>query len=269
MADNFNYAALASGAQYGSHFDSTSKSSYSNRLSIEIAYLQRKVYLPILPQERISYAVLRAYDYLIEKEEMPESKYHPAGYWFQEDVFADYYEGNFYIPMICPDLSEPGADPKEFESTMTKYNASEPQIVGGELATDGYVVKSNYVKLKIPKYIAMMFRSTIPKNTQFLVTFTGGYSQPENVTIIGVVSIPETNSEESEEGEEDLWAQEPASYNAWLDDKDPESEEKLKELADIILNNIEAIEVEEDRRYEECLAFKEQEESFFEEGEEL
>lgn len=250
---------LASGAQLGSFFEATSKSTYTNSLGTEIAYLQRKVYLPLLPQERISYGVLKAYDYLIENEEMPESQYHPIGYWFAEDVYADFYEGNFYIPMLFPQIYEPGEDPTSFESSMVKYNAAEPDIVGGELATEGFYVKSNYIKLKIPKYIAMMFRSTIPKDTQFLVNFTGGNSQPENITIIGLVSIG------SSDEEEDAWKDEQVSYHGVFKDTDEEAEEQLKELADIILNNLEAIEEEEDRRKEECEAFQEKEDSLFEE----
>ena len=276
FSDSSRANMLASGAQLGSFFDATSKSTYTSSLGTEIAYLQRKVYLPLLPQERISYGVLKAYDYLIENEEMPDSQYHPKGYWFAEDVYADFYEGNFYIPMLFPQLYEPGEDPTNFESSMIKYNSAEPNIVGGELATEGFYVKSNYIKLKIPKYIAMMFRSSIPKDTQFLVNFTGGNSQPENITIIGLVSIGGSGSvqedlstnamrEEKIHGHEsDPWNDQQVSYHGLFKDTDEDSEEQLKELCDIILNNIEAIEAEEDRRKEECEAFQEKEDSLFE-----
>lgn len=258
MSTNSVVRALASGAQLGSFFDATSKDSYSNYLGTEVAILTRKVYLPLLPQEKMTYGILKAYDYLIETGEMPDSEFHPKSYWTKDEVYADFYEGNFYIPMLFPQLDSPGEKPDEMESTLTKYNAVEPDIVGGELSTDGFYVKSNFVNLKIPKYIATMFRSTIPKNTKFSVNFVGGNSQMSNIFITGLLSI-------GEEEEEDPWNIPPKEYCAKFGEfEDYEWEENIKELGDIIINNIEAIEEEEERRKEECEKFKEEEEALFE-----
>lgn len=244
--------SLASGAQLGSFFDATSKDPYSSYLGTEVAILSRKIYLPLLPQEVPSYGVLKAYDYLIEKEMMFESEYHPPYYWSKDDVFADFYEGNFYVPMLFPQLSSPGESPKEMESTLIRYNAAEPNIVGGELATEGYTVKSNFIKLKVPKYIATMFRSTIPKNTVFSISFIGGNSQPDNIIITGIVSIGE---------EEDPWNIPQANYSAKFGEFEEGKWEEngIEDIADIILNNLGSIEEEENRRKEECEALQAEE----------
>jgi len=237
---------LSAGAQLGSFQEQISKSPYSVSLGTEVAYLQRKVYLPLLPQERLSYGVLKAYDYLAENEMLPDSEYHPKGYWFAEDVYADFYLGNFYIPMLFSQLEEYGVKPSEMDSTMTRYNAVNLDFKGGELATEGHYIKSNYINLKIPKFIAMQFRSTIPKNTKFSVNFVGGNSQPEQILITGVLSIGEY---------EDPWLEKGQTYYPGLF----EDEEALAEMGDIIINNLEAIEEEEDRRKEESEEFKEKE----------
>jgi len=253
MTDKFE--ALMSGAQFGSFYDATSKSPYTTHLGTEIAILQRKIYLPLLPQERLSYAVLKAYDYLIETEQMPESEYHPMNYWSAEEVYADFYEGNFSIPMLFPNLTEPGVNPEEFESTLTRYEAANLNAVGGNLETDGFYVKGNYIKLKIPKYIALMFRSTIPRNTKFLVNFSGGNSQVDNISIIGLHSIGDN--------EDDSWSSPSVSYHGLLRDTDEDIDEKLQELGDIIIDNIEIIEREENRRREECDDFAKEEDAIY------
>ena len=246
-----NYAkVMAAGAQLGSFQEQISRSPYSSFLGTEVAILQRKIYLPLLPQERIGYGVLKAYDYMAQEEMLPESEFHPKGYWFKEDVYADFYEGNFYVPQLFPQLAEAGVDPKEFESTLVKYNAAEIDFKGGELATDGEYVKGNYIKLKIPKYIALQFTSTIPRNTEFTINFTGGNSQVDQLIITGVKSIGEYD---------DPWAHKEQGYYPGL----YEEEEELLELCDIIMNNLEAIEEEEESRAEENATFAEQEAEFF------
>lgn len=248
-----NPKAMAAGAQFGSFQEQISRSPYSSFLGTEVAILQRKIYLPLLPQERLGYGVLKAYDFMMKEEMMPESEFHPQSYWFKEDVYADFYEGNFYVPQLFPVLEEAGTDPKEFESTLVKYNAPELHIKGGNLATDGEYVKGNYIKLKIPKYIALQFNSTIPRNTEFTINFTGGHSQVDQLIITGVKSIGEYD---------DPWAQkEQVAYPGLY-----EEEEELLELCDIILNNLEAIEEEEESRAEENAAFAKQEVEFFGEG---
>lgn len=241
---------MAAGAQLGSFAEQIAKSPYSNFLGTEVAILQRKIYLPLLPQERIGYGVLKAYDYMAQEEILPESEFHPKGYWFKEDVYADFYEGNFYVPQLFPVLEESGVDPREFESSLTKFNAIELDLKGGELATDGEYVKGNYIKLKIPKYIAMQFTSTIPKNTEFTINFTGGNSQVDQLIITGVKAIGEYD---------DPWANKEQGYYPGL----YEDEEELLELCDIIMNNLEAIEEEEESRKEETDAFAEEEAEFF------
>ena len=59
---------MAAGAQLGSFAEQIAKSPYSNFLGTEVSILQRKIYLPLLPQERIGYGVLKAYDYMAQEE---------------------------------------------------------------------------------------------------------------------------------------------------------------------------------------------------------
>ena len=96
----------------------------------------------------------------------------------------------------------------------------------------------------------MQFNSTIPKNTEFTINFTGGNSQVDQLIITGVKSIGEYD---------DPWAHKEQGYYPGL----YEEEEELLELCDIILNNLEAIEEEEESRKEENDAFAEEEAEFF------
>lgn len=256
---NNDVAALSKGMQIGSYYEGISQGPYSSSLSIEKAILTRDIYLPLLPRERLGSKVLEAYDYLALEGELPESEYHPSGYWFKEDVYAKGgYGGNFYIPMLSPNyVSGEGLEPSDYASdfgnSVTAYTASEPNIVGGSLPTlaEGNYGKGNIIILIVPTHIALQFTSKIPKGTEFAVGFIGGRSHIANINILSVTKAVLD--------EEDPWASEPDNYEGF--------DGEIEDLADKILDHLDAIEAEEERRAEEKEGYDEEFMEFSWEGE--
>lgn len=161
--------ATASMSQ-NSFFNNTS-SNYSDSLSIEIATLQRRIILPVIPKEIISAKVLAAYDYL--------------GYEYRtkDEVYVDTV-GNFYMAMLLPLI-------KDGKSTEVQYSAPKTSNIMNKnsgLQTSNYS-ETNYINLVIPKYILLNFTKEVPKGTKFLVSFTGGLSSIGNMKIVGIAQI--------------------------------------------------------------------------------
>lgn len=228
---------LSKGGMYGSRFDSLANSIYNDAINGgEYAILLRKVYLPLYPLERYGKKVAEAIELLYQEELMPTSEYHPKGYWYQEDVYAKFYEGNFYIPSIVPNLNKYGENPFDFKSEVTKYEIPELNIIAGELGGESEYKKLSFTKLLIPGDIAMKFRSSIPEKTVFSISSMGGSLQTDNIRINAVISIPK-----DEDVEPDEWRTK--------EQKDYEAEEMtIEEIADEILEHLEIIEEEEDSR---------------------
>lgn len=155
-----------------SSYFNNAMSNYSDSLSIEIAILQRRILLPILPKEIIGEKVLNAYNYL--------------GYEYRtKDQFYTDVLGNFYVTMLMPLI-------KNGKSTEMKHAAlNTSNILNKENA--GINVKEykehNYINLVIPKYIVCNFTKEIPKGTQFITCYIGGLSSLSNIKIIGVGEI--------------------------------------------------------------------------------
>lgn len=161
-----------------SEFYDQSSSLYSTALSIEVATLQKKVYLPLLPKEYPTDYVLQAYREL------------GARYTTMADAYSDVV-GNFYVPMLFP-LVEDG------DSTVMKFKAPDTSnIVNTDAAfTTTEYLEKNYINLVIPKYIAMGFRDLIPAGTKFVVGFIGGSSVISNIKVIGLSTRSEDYTEE-------------------------------------------------------------------------
>ena len=154
-------------------------SNYSASLSNEIAILQRKIYLPLLPLERLTDMVLTAY--------RANNRY----YWFKDDVFKA-MTGNFYISMIAPLV-------KDGDSTDIIYNAPRIKSTEEKFPVSEYKTR-NYVKLTIPRHIVLQFNNLIPKGTKFNVAFEGGNSSNYSMKITSVadtVSIPDNEWDDS------------------------------------------------------------------------
>ena len=161
-----------------SFYDRVSNS-YSDTLSIEIAELQRTIFLPLLPMERLTYSVLAAY----EDEGLP--------YWFKDEVYTSVL-GNFYMPLLFPMVENPE------ESTDMEHDAPDSGHViqddkkRSPYKTEAYTTRT-YVELIIPKYIVMNFTDTIPKGTRFVVGYIGGSNSIESMKILSVAQL---NTEE-------------------------------------------------------------------------
>lgn len=101
-----------------------------------------------------------------------------------EEILIGAYEdkiGKFSVPIITPTNSN-YSDPVD---NIT------PPVSTGNIISDGPVrassyVQSNYIELKIPKYIVMNFTKKIPKLTEFIVIFIGDSYELDDVKIIGV-----------------------------------------------------------------------------------
>ena len=185
---------------------------YSASLSNEIAILQRKIYLPLLPLERITDMVLTAY--------RNNGRY----YWFKDDVFKAEV-GNFYVSMIAPLV-------KNGDSTDILYDAPQIKTTDGEFPSSEYKTR-NYVKLTIPRHIVLQFSNLIPKGTKFNVTFEGGNSSNYSMKITSVaetVDIPD--------GE-------------WDDKLYETNGMDIIALTKLVESNLKRIEIEENRRREE------------------
>lgn len=154
-----------------SYFDSISHP-YSESLSSEIAILQRKIYLPLLPLEKLSYKVLLAYD--------------NAGrsWWTKDEVFTS-VRGNFLIPMMSPLVEN---------STSIEVIHNAPVTESSNGATSQYVTRS-YFELNIPRHIVLMFNNVIPAGTKFLASFIGGSTKEGNIVITSVVSTVPVSGE--------------------------------------------------------------------------
>lgn len=148
---------------------------YSDSLSNEIAELQRKIYLPLLPLERLTDQVLAAY------------RYNETYYWTKEDKFTAVV-GNFFVSMLTPliDNNESTELINDAPKTKTYNNAVE----GSEYVT------SNFIELVIPRYIVMQFSNVIPKGTKFNVTFFGGASRNKSMRIVSVADTVERDPDE-------------------------------------------------------------------------
>lgn len=160
-------------------FYEQSSNTYSTALSVEIAELQKKVYLPLLPKEYPTDYVLKAYREL------------EGRYTTMADAYSD-VTGNFYITVLFPLIQSD-------ESTVVKYKApSTKNIVNTDAAfsTSSYM-ESNYVSLTIPKHVAMEFRGYIPKGTKFIVGLIGGNSSISNIKVLAVSEKPEDYEEEA------------------------------------------------------------------------
>ena len=152
---------------------------FSDSLSIEIAELQRRIILPVLPKEVICNKVLKAYEEL------------GYNYITAPDVYKNMY-GNFYIPMVNP-LIENG---KSVEKDHSAPEVSKMLTVGNvDLVTNEYK-EYNYIELMIPKYIVLQFRKEIPAGTKFVVSFTGGSANQNNTKIIALSEIGEYTLEQ-------------------------------------------------------------------------
>ena len=156
------------------------ENTYSASLSNEIAILQRKVYLPLLPLEKISDFVLAAYRYLGKT------------YWFKDDVYKA-KEANFYVSMIAPLV-------KNGESIDILHMApSTANVINGDFQTSEYKTR-NYVKLIIPRNIVLQFSNLIPKGTKFNVSFVGGSDANYAMKVVSVaetVEIPDGEWDDS------------------------------------------------------------------------
>ena len=157
--------------------------SYTDALSIELAELQRTIYLPLLPMERLSHSVLTAY----EEEKVP--------YWNKDEVYTSVL-GNFYVPMLFPMVENPE------ESTDMIHPAPENSMLlqDGGYETEEYTTRT-YIELVIPKYIVMNFNDTIPKGTMFVVGFVGGSNTIDSMRIMSVAWLPEETIDENYHGE--------------------------------------------------------------------
>lgn len=95
------------------------------------------------------------------------------------DVYKDEI-GKFYIPILSPLI-----DQNELKN-QSKTSPSNRGKIGSNLNTNSYS-SSNYISLKIPKYIVLNFTDKIPKGTEFVICSIGQYILVENFKIIGVV----------------------------------------------------------------------------------
>ena len=165
-----------------SYFDNISDF-YSNALSLEIATLQRRIILPLLPREKISSKVLVAYDEL------------GYDYNLAQDVYGDVV-GNFFVPMLNPLVEGLGVKSveMEFEPPSTENILNEDS----GLETVPYVER-NYINLVIPKHMTMNFRKTIPVGTQFIVGFVGGSGDINSIRILAVAGRGEEYNPEDYE----------------------------------------------------------------------
>ena len=157
--------------------------SYTDALSIELAELQRTVYLPLLPMERLTHSVLRAY----EEERIP--------YWNKDEIYTSVL-GNFYVPMLFPMVENPE------ESIDMLHPAPENSMLleEGGFEPKEYITRT-YIELVIPKYIVMNFEDTIPKGTMFTVGFVGGSNTISNLRVLSVAWLPEETLDENYLGE--------------------------------------------------------------------
>lgn len=139
---------------------------YYEKLVLEIAILQEDIKLPALPKEELTLGTLTAYA--------------AAGkpYRLMQNCYKDMV-GKFYIPILFP-LVDKSDGPEEFEYDMPKTLKTNNTIMPVKYS------EINYIELVIPKYIVMQFTDVIPKDTMFLVGFSGEHKKISNLNIIGI-----------------------------------------------------------------------------------
>ena len=156
-----------------SHYFDSTENYRSDALSSEIAVLQRRILLPILPREKVCEKVLKAYSNL-------NLVYHTA-----EELYTDMV-GNFYLSMLFPLVQD---------GKSTELHFSAPKVTNiknkkSTLKTKGYYER-NYINLLIPKLIVLNFRKEIPAGTKFVANFIGGSSNIDSIQISAVSEIGE------------------------------------------------------------------------------
>lgn len=139
---------------------------YFNKLVLEIGILQEEIILPELPEEELSLEVLMRYD--------EEGK----TYNLMQNCYKDMV-GKFYIPVLFP-LVDKSDGIEEYE-----YNYPRTQKSNGTIKPVRYSMV-NYVELVIPKFIVMQFRNKIPKDTMFLIGFSGEHKKISNLNVVGI-----------------------------------------------------------------------------------
>lgn len=140
---------------------------YTKELHIERAILLEDVILPELPK-------------FVVKGHHGHSGHSPILKPYSIDIYKDQI-GKFSIPILTPTNAN-YSDPVD--------NIA-PPVSTGNIISDGPVrassyVQSNYIELKIPRYITLNFIDKIPKLTEFIVTFIGDSYEIDDVKIIGV-----------------------------------------------------------------------------------
>lgn len=152
---------------------------YSNSLSLEVAELQRTIYLPLLPMEKLSIKVLQAYETL------------GRSYWFKDDVYTAEL-GNFYIPMMFPMVEN---TPESIELIHNNPNTKNISTSNKGYGTEQYTTRS-FVEIVIPRFIVMQFHNIIPRGTKFCVGFIGGKTDTESMKILSVAKTITTETTE-------------------------------------------------------------------------
>lgn len=141
-------------------------SDYYEELVIELGWLQEEIKLPELPKEPLTLETLQQY----ALEGKP--------YNLIQDCYTDMV-GKFYIPVLFP-LVDKADGVVEYEYNHPRYDKSNNTIKPVRY------ISTNYVELIIPKYIVMQFRDVIPKDTIFLIGFSGEHKKISNLNIIGI-----------------------------------------------------------------------------------
>ena len=150
---------------------------YYEKLVLEIGFLQEDIKLPKLPDSELTF------DYL---------KNH-GSYPLMQNCYKDMI-GKFYIPVLFP-LVDKSDGPEEFEYSMPKTIKTNNTIIPVKYSS------VNYIELVIPKYIVMQFRDKIPKDTMFLIGFSGEHKKISNLNVIGLYGAGiDITLEENEDG---------------------------------------------------------------------
>lgn len=89
--------------------------------------------------------------------------------------------GKFSIPILTPTNSNYSKPVDKNKSSI-----SSKKITSDVPITTSSYSQSNYIKLKIPKYIVSNFSLKIPEHTEFIVIFLGSGYELDDIKIIGV-----------------------------------------------------------------------------------
>lgn len=128
------------------------------------------------------YGIDTYWDFNFEKE-----------YKFVYDQLPNYIEAPFHIPIFAALYN--GGDPYD-----SKTGAPSKRGFKGDSINASTITSSNYINLKIPRYILMQYafnkdtsknsaKKIIKKNTEFLICSVGGQMIAENIRIIGLWTI--------------------------------------------------------------------------------